>query len=71
MKKLAIHFKILIGMILIVFMSNCKESLKYKCDVCDMYFEEKEWAEKCQDWCENHYSCNAEITQHAITNPNK
>ena len=37
----------------------------------DMYFEEKEWAEKCQDWCENHYSCNAEITQHAITNPNK
>ena len=58
-------------LLLIVFMSNCKESLKYKCDVCDMYFEEKEWAEKCQDWCENHYSCNAEITQHAITNPNK
>ena len=66
MKKLVIYFKILIGMILIVFMINCKENIKYKCDICDMYFKEKEWAEKCEDWCKNYYSCNAEITQHAI-----
>ena len=26
----------------------------------------KEWADKCQDWCETQHSCNAEITKHSI-----
>jgi len=59
----------LFSLIIIIFVfESCleKETLKYKCEICEMSFEEKEWAEKCKDWCENHHSCNAAITQHAI-----
>jgi hypothetical protein len=31
-----------------------------------MSFEDKKWADKCQDWCVTQNSCNAEITKHAI-----
>ena len=65
MKKLALHWKIIIVLFLLINMSNCQETTKYKCTICEMSFEEKEWADKCQDWCENHHSCNSEITQHA------
>ena len=39
----------------------------YTCEACGFTYEEKEWAEKCQRWCQEHHSCHLEITQHAIT----
>ena len=66
MKKLALHWKIIIVLFLLINMSNCHETTKYKCTICEMSFAEKEWADKCQDWCETQHSCNTEITKHAI-----
>jgi len=36
----------------------------YVCEECGFGYEEKEWAEKCQLWCQQHHSCNLEIIQH-------
>ncbi len=36
----------------------------YVCEECGFVYEQKEWAEKCQQWCQQHQSCNLEITQH-------
>ncbi len=38
----------------------------YICDACSFAYEEKELAQKCQQWCEEHNSCNLEITQYAV-----
>ncbi len=38
----------------------------YICDACGFAYEEKEWAEKCQKWCEEHHSCNLEIAEHSV-----
>jgi hypothetical protein len=38
----------------------------YVCEECGFAYEQKEWAEKCQQWCKQHQSCNLEITQHAV-----
>lgn len=37
----------------------------YVCEECGFAYEEKEWAQKCQQWCGQNNSCNLEITQHA------
>ena len=67
MKKLALHWKIIIVVIILIpFLSYYAESTIYKCVICEMSFEEKEWRDKCQDWCEYHHSCNAEITKRSI-----
>ncbi len=38
----------------------------YLCDACGFAYEEKELAQKCQRWCEEHNSCNLDITKHAV-----
>ena len=39
----------------------------YVCEVCGLAYEEKEWAAKCQSWCETHEgSCNFEYVQHSV-----
>ena len=38
----------------------------YVCEICGLAYEETEWAEKCQKWCQEHQSCNIEITAHAV-----
>jgi rubrerythrin len=38
----------------------------YICEECGFAYEQKEWAEKCQQWCGQHQSCNLEITQHGV-----
>jgi len=38
----------------------------YICEQCGLAYEQKEWAEKCQQWCEQHQSCNLEITHHGF-----
>ena len=37
-----------------------------QCEECGMQYENKELAEKCEDWCKEHQSCNLEITKHAV-----
>ena len=40
----------------------------YTCEECGLSYEEKEWAEKCQSWCETHEgSCNLEYIQHSVS----
>ena len=38
----------------------------YLCEECGFAYEDKEWAQKCEDWCYEHHSCNMEITKHAV-----
>jgi hypothetical protein len=38
----------------------------YLCEACGFAYREKDWAERCQEWCEEHNSCNLEITEHAV-----
>jgi hypothetical protein len=38
----------------------------YQCDRCGFLYEEKEWAEKCEQWCSAHGSCNMDITDHGV-----
>ncbi len=38
----------------------------YQCDVCKFHYEDKEWASKCQAWCEKNRSCNINITKHVV-----
>lgn len=39
----------------------------FVCEICSFAYKEKELAEKCQNWCDEHKSCNIEITKHAIS----
>ncbi len=43
-----------------------KDRKLYVCEECGMAYEKREWAEKCQQWCREHQSCNLEIIQHAV-----
>jgi hypothetical protein len=42
------------------------DKIYYQCDICKFYYNEKKWAEKCQEWCSKNNSCNVEITKHAV-----
>jgi len=42
----------------------------YICELCNRIFKEKQWAEKCQAFCEIHVSSiHTEIAKHAIKLP--
>lgn len=43
----------------------------YKCEICGFSYEEKEWADKCKEFCEKHSSCSLEITKHAVQKEDK
>tara|TARA_Y100000294_G_scaffold173634_1_gene190165 strand:+ start:2800 stop:2958 length:159 start_codon:yes stop_codon:yes gene_type:complete len=44
-----------------------KEGKKYYiCGECEFVYDSKEWAQKCEDCCKEHHSCNIEITKHAV-----
>ena len=38
----------------------------YQCKECKLIYKEREWAEKCEEWCKKYKSCNLEITKHAV-----
>ena len=40
--------------------------MAYKCNECGMKYLEKEYAEKCEDWCKKYKSCNLELIKHSI-----
>ncbi len=35
------------------------------CPECGLHYADKKWKEKCEAWCQEHHSCNLEITAHA------
>jgi hypothetical protein len=40
----------------------------FQCEECKLLYKEKTMAEKCEDWCKGHKSCNLEIIQFAVKN---
>lgn len=50
----------------ILMMRGHKENESYRCPKCGLEYAEKEWAEKCGAWCEEHKTCNLEIIEHAV-----
>ncbi len=37
----------------------------YICEECLLAYDNKKWADKCENWCEAHKSCNLLITSHS------
>lgn len=38
----------------------------YQCEICKFYYESRDLAQKCEDFCKEHNSCSLEITKHAV-----
>lgn len=38
----------------------------FMCEECNMYYETKDLAEKCEKHCREKHACDTEITKHAI-----
>jgi hypothetical protein len=38
----------------------------YQCEACNMFYKEKELAQKCEDYCNKYHSCSLEITKKAV-----
>lgn len=38
----------------------------FQCEACKMYYKDKEIAQKCEDFCNKHKSCNTELISHAV-----
>ena len=45
-----------------------REEKKYfQCEVCEFFYETRELAQKCEDFCNDHQACSVEITKHAVS----
>lgn len=49
---------------------NRKGKECYRCEECLLFYKDKETAEKCEEWCKLHKSCNLEITSYALNREN-
>ena len=38
----------------------------YMCKECNMYYEDKNIAEKCEKHCNEKHACNTELIKHAV-----
>jgi len=36
------------------------------CEECGLAYEDRSWAEKCEDFCSKYHACSIEITRHAV-----
>lgn len=43
-----------------------KNKKVFQCEECKFLYKNKETAEKCQDWCSKHKSCNLKIIKYAV-----
>jgi len=43
----------------------------YKCGVCGFVYPNKELAQRCEQWCREHKSCNTEIVKFAVKENDK
>ena len=41
----------------------------YQCEECFLIYKDKNWAEKCQNWCKENKSCNIKITKNRLVFP--
>ncbi len=49
-----------------------KENKKfYQCEECGHIYEKEELANKCENWCKEHKSCNLEIVKYSVNMENK
>ena len=37
------------------------------CEECGFAYHEREWAQKCEEWCAEHKSCNLDIIKHSVS----
>ena len=44
------------------------DKILYQCKECGFHYADKNIAEKCEKWCEEHKTCNVEITKNAEEN---
>lgn len=42
------------------------DKIYFRCEACNMYYETREIAQKCEDFCNTHKSCNIELIKHAV-----
>lgn len=45
--------------------SKNEAASEFKCPECGLTYKEKNWRDKCTQWCAEHKSCNLEIIKHA------
>ena len=45
---------------------NKNNKTYFICQECNFAYEDKDWAQKCQEWCHEHNSCSLDITKHAV-----
>lgn len=38
----------------------------YVCEECGLIYKEREWAEKCEEFCAKYQMCSLEITRYAV-----
>lgn len=38
----------------------------YQCEACNMVYEDRELARKCEDFCNKYHSCSLEFTKYAV-----
>ncbi|MBI4160798.1 MAG: hypothetical protein HY506_02725 [Candidatus Yanofskybacteria bacterium] len=43
-----------------------KERKPFQCPECGLNYKGRGWAEKCENWCREHKSCNIENTRHSL-----
>jgi hypothetical protein len=39
----------------------------YQCDECKLFYRDLDLAQKCEDWCKEHNSCNIEISAQSVS----
>jgi len=42
------------------------KNIYFQCEECSFYYNSKEMAEKCEEWCRKYKSCNIEIVANAV-----
>lgn len=43
-----------------------QSKILYQCEVCGLWYRNREKAAACEAWCRKHKSCNIEIIAHAV-----
>jgi len=46
--------------------SNPEQEMLHRCDICGLHYIDGTQAARCKSWCEEHPSCNLEITAQAV-----
>ena len=45
-----------------------ENQISYQCEECKFHYLDESLAQKCQNWCQEHKSCNLKIIKDAIEN---